>query len=52
MSNEQFSGPIAHPKHLREYEDIVPGSAERIISMAEKRRTITGGWKKRSSIIK
>ncbi|MEN5247487.1 DUF2335 domain-containing protein [Brucella pseudintermedia] len=36
MSSERFSGPIAHPKHLREYEDIAPGSAERIISMAEK----------------
>lgn len=22
---EKFSGPIAHPRHLREYEDIVPG---------------------------
>lgn len=28
---ERFSGPIAHPKHLREYEEIVPGSADRII---------------------
>jgi uncharacterized membrane protein len=34
-SNENFSGPIAHPKHFREYEEILPGSAERIISMAE-----------------
>jgi uncharacterized membrane protein len=33
---ESFSGPIAHPRHLREYEEIVPGSAERIIRMAEK----------------
>lgn len=33
--SEQFSGPIAHPKHLREYEDILPGSAHRIIGMAE-----------------
>jgi uncharacterized membrane protein len=32
---EKFSGPIAHPRHLREYEEILPGSAERIIKMAE-----------------
>lgn len=34
---ESFSGPIAHPRHLREYEEILPGSAERIIRMAEER---------------
>jgi len=32
---ERFQGPIAHPKHLREYEEIVPGSGDRIIKMAE-----------------
>lgn len=32
---ERFSGPIAHPRHLREYEEIEPGSANRIICMAE-----------------
>lgn len=32
---ERFSGPIAHPKHLREYEEIHPGAADRIIRMAE-----------------
>jgi uncharacterized membrane protein len=35
VSEERFSGPIAHPKHLREYEDICPGAADRIIAMAE-----------------
>lgn len=34
--SEQFSGPMPHPRHLREYEDILPGAAERILSMAEK----------------
>ncbi|MDR0808864.1 MAG: hypothetical protein LBE86_07035 [Gemmobacter sp.] len=28
MVSEQFSGPIAHPRHLREYEEICPGSAD------------------------
>ncbi|WP_185829282.1 DUF2335 domain-containing protein [Sphingomonas ginkgonis] len=35
VAEERFSGPIAHPRHLREYESILPGSADRIISMAE-----------------
>lgn len=35
VTEERFSGPIAHPKHLREYEEICPGSADRIIAMAE-----------------
>ncbi|MCC2612643.1 DUF2335 domain-containing protein [Neorhizobium petrolearium] len=38
MMSEQFSGPIAHPRHLREYEEILPGSAERIIQMAERQQ--------------
>ena len=33
--SEHFSGPIPHPKHLEHYEEICPGSADRIISMAE-----------------
>lgn len=35
LLSEQFSGPIAHPRHLRAYEEILPGSAERIVQMAE-----------------
>lgn len=38
MMSEQFSGPIAHPRHLREYEEILPGSAERILAMAERQQ--------------
>ena len=34
--SERFAGPIAHPRHLREYEDISPGAADRIIAMAER----------------
>lgn len=35
VASEKFSGPIAHPRHLREYDAVVPGSADRIIKMAE-----------------
>lgn len=31
-----FSGPLPPPALLRQYEEILPGTAERIVSMAEK----------------
>lgn len=34
--SEQFSGPMPHPRHLREYDEVLPGAAERILTMAEK----------------
>lgn len=34
--SEQFSGPMPHPKHLAAYDQILPGAAERILSMAEQ----------------
>ncbi len=34
--SEQFSGPMPHPKHLSEYDAILPGAAERILAMAER----------------
>lgn len=36
LVREQFSGPLPHPKHLLGYEEISPGAADRIISMAER----------------
>jgi uncharacterized membrane protein len=40
----EFSGPLPHPKILEGYERVLPGSADRILSMAENegehRRTI------------
>ncbi|MEN9409017.1 MAG: hypothetical protein RL216_991 [Pseudomonadota bacterium] len=35
IASEQFSGPLPHPKHLRDYEAALPGAAERILAMAE-----------------
>lgn len=32
----RFSGPLPHPDNLSQYEKILPGSADRIIKMAEK----------------
>ncbi len=34
-SAEFFSGPLPHPEILEKFNEIVPGSAERILKMAE-----------------
>ncbi len=33
---KQFSGPVPPPSILEQYDQVVPGSAERIIAMAER----------------
>ena len=35
QKKEVYSGPIPHPEHLKQYEELVPGAADRLISMAE-----------------
>jgi uncharacterized membrane protein len=35
VMSEHYSGPLPHPRHLQEYNSILPGGAERIISMTE-----------------
>lgn len=32
-----YSGPLPEPEALAKYDQIVPGAAERILTMAEKR---------------
>ena len=36
MSAEVYSGPIPHPRDFEQYEKVLPGSADRILAMAEK----------------
>lgn len=36
LARADFSGPIPPPRLLAEYEEICPGLADRIVSMAEK----------------
>lgn len=31
-----FSGPLPHPEMFKKYEEILPGSADRILTMAEE----------------
>lgn len=44
---EQYSGPIPHPSIVERYEQTLPGSADRILSMAEERQAATIGLEKR-----
>jgi uncharacterized membrane protein len=36
ITAERFSGPLPHPAILAQYNDVVPGGAERILTMAER----------------
>lgn len=41
-----FNGPIPPPQHFKEYEVILPGSADRILAMAEKEQSHRHSWEK------
>ena len=38
ICQEYYEGPVPHPKIIREYEAVLPGSADRILKMAEKQQ--------------
>ncbi len=35
----KYSGPLPLPDHFRQYEEILPGAAERILCLAERQST-------------
>ncbi|HET6878684.1 MAG TPA: DUF2335 domain-containing protein [Pirellulales bacterium] len=39
VTTTSYTGPVPPPALLREYDEVVPGAAERILSMAEKQTT-------------
>ena len=43
---EQYSGPIPPPKMFHDYEQVLPGSADRILSMAEHEQKHRIGYEK------
>ena len=47
---ERTSGPIPPPGMLREYEDILPGSADRIFAMAESAQRHRASYENRGLI--
>ncbi|MDP8929869.1 MAG: DUF2335 domain-containing protein [Actinomycetota bacterium] len=36
LSAESYTGPLPHPSILQRFEEVLPGSAERIFQMAEE----------------
>ena len=42
----EFSGPLPPPSYLREYDIIIPGAADRIISMAEAEQKHRHHWER------
>lgn len=36
IQTEVFSGPLPHPRHLAQYDQIIPNGAERILQMTER----------------
>lgn len=53
VRHQAFSGPIPPPSFLKEYEEILPNAADRILTMAEKqgehRRFMEKTWLKLSN---
>lgn len=45
---ERYSGPLPHPKHVKEYEEVCPGCFDRILAMAEAEQRIQGSIAGRS----
>ena len=43
-----FSGPLPPPSMFREYDSILPGSAERILAMAEKEQDHRTTWENKA----
>lgn len=44
---EIFSGPMPHPEILAQYDNIIPGSANRILCMVENQQTHRMGMEKK-----
>ena len=40
---ESYRGPLPHPRHFGQFEEILPGSAERILRMAENEQSYRHG---------
>ncbi len=48
MVSRQFSGPLPSPQSLAQFEKVLPGTADRIISMAEKSQDHQHDWNDRA----
>ena len=44
----QHSGPLPHPRLVREYDEIVPGAGERLLKMVEKQEDHRIDWESKA----
>jgi uncharacterized membrane protein len=47
VQTSSYRGPLPPPAHLRGYEKVLPGAAERILSMAEREQNHRHLWERR-----
>ena len=48
IKSQSFKGPLPPPEMLREYDDVVPGGAERIFKMAEIEQGHRVSWERKA----
>jgi uncharacterized membrane protein len=46
QTSTSFHGPVPPPDHFRDYDVVLPGSADRILAMAEKEQAHRHGWER------
>lgn len=44
---EYYSGPLPHPEHLEHFDRVLPGAADRILTMAEREQSHRHTWEQR-----
>ena len=44
VRDESYSGPLPHPRHFEQFDSVMPGSASRILAMAEKEQAHRHYW--------
>ena len=48
VQEESYSGSLPHPKHFEQFEKALPGSAGRILAMAENEQAHRHNWETRA----
>ena len=47
---EKYAGPVPHSNHLKQFEAVQPGLADRIVAMTEKQLALLSRWQVSSSM--
>ncbi len=48
---QHYQGPLPHPEHFAQFENILPGAADRILKMAEAQGTHRHGLERREQTL-